>query len=201
MTLNRIFTRSALALAVLTLAACQTAPVQQDTATAPAGAASPAATPGATDTPTQPAAAQGAPVAVFLADMTQQAGWREIPVGSESVLYINPEPIVVRDDLTGVQAGANQQGQGLLALMVNENARSRVQDITTRNPNMRLALVVGSTLMAAPGYSEPVTSGQLIFPVGTEANATAAARAIAGVGENADTGVPPAGTPGAMPAQ
>lgn len=196
MTLNRIFTRSALALAVLTLAACQTAPVQQGAATQPADAATaPAATPGATDAPTQPAAEQGAPVAVFLADMNQQAGWREVPVGADSVLYLNPQPIVVRDDLTGVQAGSNQQGQGLLALMISEDARSRVQDITTRNPNMRLALVVGSTLMAAPGYSEPVSTGQLIFPVGTEENATAAARAIAGVDASGDAAAPPTGTP------
>lgn len=198
MILNRIFTRSALALAVLTLAACQTAPVQQDTASAPADTSvAPAATPGATQPPTQAAAEQGAPVAVFLADMSQQAGWREIPVGTDSVLYINPQPIVVREDLTGVQAGANQQGQGLLALMLSEDARTRLEGITTNNPNKRLALVVGSTLMSAPGYAEPVNSGQLIFPVGTEANATAAARAIAGV-DASGAALPPA-APAAMP--
>jgi len=198
MNVTRILTRSSLALAVLALAACQTAPVQQEAATQPAdpAIAGPAApTPGQPET-VQPAAESGAPVAVFLADMTQQDGWREVPVGSDATLYLDPQPVITRDDLTGVQAGANPEGQGLLALMLSDEARARVQDLTARHPNKRLALVVGRTLMAAPGYSEPVASGQLIFPVGTEANATAAARAIAGVD---DSGAPlPPSAGGAM---
>lgn len=187
MNLTRIFTRSALALAVATLAACQTAPVQQGTATQstePALATpAPASTPVAPET-TRPAEEHGAQVAVFLADMVQQDGWREIPVGGDSRLYLDPQPVITRDDLTGVQAGANQEGQGLLALMINDNAKARLEAFTARHPNKRLALVVGRTLMAAPLYTDPVNSGQLIFPVGTEANATAAARAIAGVDES-----------------
>lgn len=194
MNVTRILTRSSLALAILALAACQTAPVQQDAATQPAdpavaGPTAPA--PGQPET-VQPAAEAGAPVAVFLADMTQQDGWREVPVGADSMLYLDPQPVVTRDDLTGVQAGANQEGQGLLALMLSDEARARLEDLTARHPNKRLALVVGRTLMAAPGYSEPVVSGQLIFPVGTEENATAAARAIAGVDEAGASLPPPA---------
>ena len=187
MNVTRILTRSSLAIAVAALAACQTAPVQQDAATEPATSAA-SQTPGS---PTQPqlqeAVGQGAPVAVFLADTVQQQGWRAIQVGADSTLYLEPQPLVTRDDLTGIQAGANQQGVGLLALMLNDDARNRVQSVTTQSPNRRLALVVGSTLMAAPSYTDPVSTGQLIFPVGTEDNATAAARAIAGVDE---TGVP-----------
>ncbi|HLT99101.1 MAG TPA: hypothetical protein VKZ70_05110 [Burkholderiaceae bacterium] len=189
MKVTRILTRSSLALALAALAACQTAPVQQDTAvqtTDPAATVS-EATQAPEPESVAPAASQGAPVAVLLADTVQHEGWRAVQVGTGSTLYLDPRPLVIRDDLTGVQAGANQQGQGLLALMINDSARQRLQDATTSNPNRRLALVVGSTLMAAPSYSEPVTSGQLIFPVGTEDNATAAARAIAGVDE---TGAP-----------
>ncbi len=199
MNVTRILTRSALALAVLGLAACQTPPTQQQAATGPSDAAVAPTTPGtaAPEAPVQAAAEQGVPVAVFLADMVSQEGWRAIPVGADSTLYLDPQPIVTRDDLTGIQAGANQQGQGLLALMLSTEASARLQALTTNNPNKRLALVVGRTLMAAPGYSEPVSTGQLIFPVGTEENATAAARAIAGVDE---TGAPaaapmPAATP------
>lgn len=192
MNATRILTRTALAAALLTLAACQTAPVRDQAATPqPASEPSVAATPETGEqTPVQPAAEQGAPVAVFLADMVMQEGWRAVPIGTDSTLYLDPQPIVTRDDLTGVQAGSNQQGQGLLALMLDDNARARVQDITARNPNKRLALVVGRTLMAAPSYGEAVTTGQLIFPVGTEQNATTAARAIAGVAEDGTT--PPA---------
>lgn len=183
MNLTRILTRGSVALAVVTLAACQTAP-QRQTAAVPDTAPSPTTqpTPGAAEQPpTQAAAEQGAPVAVFLADMATQQGWRPIQVGSDSTLYLDPQPIVTREDLTGVQAGSNREGQGLLALMLSDSAKQRIEDLTTRNPNKRLALVVGRTLLAAPGYNSPVTTGQLIFPVGTEENATAAARAIAGL--------------------
>ena len=199
MKITRTLTRSTLALGLLALAACQTAPVQQSSApqpadTAVAGTSAPAAPLPET---VEPAAEQGAPVAVLLADLVEHEGWRQVQVGSNSSLYLDPRPIVIRDDLTGIQAGANQQGQGLLALMLSDDAKRRVEEITTRNPNKRLALVVGSTLMAAPSFSEPVSTGQLIFPVGTEANATAAARAIAGVDANNQPLTPSA--PAAMP--
>lgn len=186
MKITRTLTKSTLALGLLALAACQTAPVQQSSAPQPADAAvtAPSAPVPPVPETVQPAAEQGVPVAVLLADLVEHEGWRQVQVGADSSLYLDPRPIVVRNDLTGIQAGANQQGQGLLALMLSDDASRRVQEITTRNPNMRLALVVGSTLMAAPTYSEPVSTGQLIFPVGTESNATAAARAIAGVDEN-----------------
>lgn len=199
MKVTRILTRSSVALALAALAACQTAPVQQGTATQTTDPAVTAAEPTETSAPvdTQPAAAQGAAVAVLLADTVEHDGWRPIQVGAGSTLYLDPRPIIIRDDLTGVQAGANQQGQGLLALMISDDARRRVQEATTLHPNRRLALVVGSTLMSAPTYGEPVTTGQLIFPVGTEANATAAARAIAGVDAN---GAPASSTAPAAPA-
>jgi|GEM_PF-498004 Preprotein translocase subunit SecD len=184
MNATRILTRSSLALALMALAACQTAPVQQEAATQPDSTVATPSTSTASPPPTQSAAEQGAPVAVFLADTAEQKGWRSVQVGADSKLFLDPQPVITRDDLTGVQAGANQQGVGLLALMLSDDARSRIQRLTTQNPKKRLALVVGSTLMAAPSYSEPVTTGQLIFPVGTEDNATAAARAIAGVSAN-----------------
>lgn len=187
MNVTQILTRSSLAVALLALAACQSTALQQETATQPtqpAVAASTAPVPTEAET-VQPAAEQGALVAVFLADMVAQEGWREVPVGSNATLYLDPTPLITREDLTGVQAGSNPEGLGLLALMLSEEASARVAALTEQHPNKRLALVVGRTLMAAPGYSEPVTSGQLIFPVGSEGNATAAARAIAGVDESA----------------
>lgn len=185
MNVTRILSRGSLALAILALAGCQTAPLQQGAATEPTEAtvASPAPTAEAAgETPMQTAAETGTQVAVFLADLTGEEGWRPVSIGGESTLYLDvAQPIVTRNDLTGVQAGVNQEGQGLLALMLSEEASSRVRDMTARNPNKRLALVVGRTLMSAPSYKEPVATGQLIFPVGTEENAMAAARAIAGV--------------------
>ncbi|HCP76455.1 MAG TPA: hypothetical protein DIU11_01635, partial [Pusillimonas sp.] len=65
------------------------------------------------------------------------------------------------------------------------------------NPNKRLALVVGSTMLAAPGYTTQVSTDQLVFGVGSEANATAAARAIAGAQETENGAAPAQLTPAA----
>lgn len=191
---GRIF----LPLSVVFLAACQTpqggapaqnpdAAPQQPAATTPATSA-PAVSPETADAPVQ----QGAPVAVYLADTVQQEGWVSVNIQSGN-LYLNPEPVLTREDLTGVQAGTNQQGAGLLALDLSEEGRQKVTRLTGRYPNKRLALVVGRTMLAAPAYTTPVTTAQLVFGVGSEQNAVLAARAIAGLPEDGsgDKGAPP----------
>lgn len=170
MKLSRSIGRFLLPASFVLLAACQTPPSQQVTEAEPAPPA---------DTTTE-AASQGAPVAVFLADTVSQQGWTPVQIQA-GTLYVNPQPVITRDDLTGVQAGASQDGSGLLALALNNVGQKKVTDITTQNPNKRLALVVGRTMLAAPSFTTPVNTDQLVFAVGSEENATAAARAIAGV--------------------
>lgn len=172
-TLGRILVPASLVF----LAACQSVPGNKTASQTP-GAITPKP-----ETALQ-AQQQGAPVAVFLADTTIQTGWTPVNLQT-GTLYVNPQPVITRADLSGIQAGSNKQGEGLLALELNESGKKKVADITTKNPNKRLALVVGRTMMAAPGYTTPVTTGQLVFAVGTEENATAAARAIAGAPDNA----------------
>lgn len=176
-----ILSRVLLVLGIAALAACQNvghkgAPVQADIGQAgQPGAQEPATAPAGT-----PVAAQGASVAVFLADTIQQDGWTPIQIQS-GTLYVNPQPVLTREDVVGVKAGTSQEGDGLLALALSEAGARKVQGITLSHPNKRLALVVGRTMLAAPAYNEPVTTDQLVFVVGTEKNASAAARAIAGV--------------------
>lgn len=201
----RLVSRALVPFSLLLLAACQTT---QGPGSAESSSASPASTQATATGPTAPAAssaateqqaqqAQGVPVAVYLADTKPQEGWAEVDIQS-GTLYVRPEPVITREDLTGVQAGANQQGAGLLALELSEEGRQKVTRITGRYPNMRLALVVGRTMLAAPGYTTPVTSPQLIFGVGTEQNATLAARAIAGLPPDGSADPAPAST-GARP--
>lgn len=175
-TLGRILAPASLIL----LVACQTVPGSKTASQEPSAVTPQPET-------TLQAQRQGAPVAVFLADSTIQSGWTPVTLQA-GTLYVNPQPVITRADLSGIQAGADKQGQGLLALELNDAGRKKIADITTQNPNKRLALVVGRTLMAAPGYSSPVTTGHLIFAVGTEENATAAARAVAGAGDDGDGG-------------
>lgn len=182
MTIQRTLVRIFASFSLLVLAACQTTPSGQTDA-AVADQATTAETAQRADQDTaaqQQASAQGAPVAVFLASTDARDGWQpvQLDVGN---LYLNPQPVVIRDDLTGVQAGASEEGDGLLALELSPSAQSRVTQATTEHPNMRLALIIGQTMLAAPGYTDPVTTPHLIFVVGTEENAMAAARAIAGV--------------------
>src|SRR5690606_36271084 len=171
------------------LAACQTVPGTQPTEAEPQAPA---------ETSVQ-ASSQGAPVAVFLADTVSQQGWTPVQIQS-GTLYVNPQPVITRDDLVGVQAGTSQEGTGLLALALNNVGQKKVTDITTQNPNKRLALVVGRTMLAAPSFTTPVTTEQLVFAVGTEDNATAAARAIAGVDEDGNPVAPSANTEPGAPA-
>lgn len=182
MIIQRILTRIIAPLSLFVLAACQTTPTQTDVATPDAAAAPQTAQESAQETtpPMQQAQADGAPVAVFLASSDAREGWQpiELDVGT---LYLNPQPVILREDLTGVQAGASEEGDGLLALELGPNGQRSLVQATTDHPNMRLALIVGRTLLAAPGYNEPVTTPHLIFVVGTEQNALSAARAIAGV--------------------
>jgi len=185
--------RIAVPASLMLLAACQNMPGKHgstgpstsssasSSAAAPSTGTAPAA--GATGQAGQPAAQHGASVGVFLADTQQQQGWTPVKL-ADGTLYVNPQPVLTRSDLTGIRAGANKEGTGLLALELNSAAKQKVTDITTKNPNKRLVLVVGRTMMAAPGYSRPVTSQELVFAVGTEQNATAAARAIAGSNTN-----------------
>lgn len=162
-------------LSVVLLAACQNLPAKK-------GAT--ASTPSAETT--LQATSQGAPVAVYLADTTERTGWTPVQIQNGAALYVNPQPVITRNDLSGVKAGSNKGGQGLLALDLNDAGKKKVNDITTKNPNKRLALVVGRTMLAAPAYTKPVSAAQLVFPVGTETNAIAAARAIAGTSATPD---------------
>lgn len=167
MKIVRVLVRIVAPLGLVILAACQTMPANETTtATKP-------------ETTLQ-ASSKGAAVAVFLADTTPHPGWRAVKIQS-GVLYVNPQPIVTREDLVGIRAGSNKEGEGLLALALNEVGHKKVMSVTAQNPNKRLALVVGRTMLAAPSYTTGVTSNQLVFGVGTEQNATAAAREIAGV--------------------
>ena len=182
----RMLGRIAVPASLMLLAACQnmpnknvsaSTPEQSSTAsTATPSTATPSSAPGTTE---HQGTQQGASVGVFLADTQLQQGWTPVKL-ADGTLYVNPRPVLTRVDLTGIRAGANKEGTGLLALELNSAARQKITDVTTQNPNKRLVLVVGRTMMAAPGYSRPVTSQELVFAVGSEQNATAAARAIAG---------------------
>lgn len=182
--------RSLAAFSVLTLMACQTTP--QDAAPADEAPAETTEQQPATTAPVQPGAPTGqdsdatdqqaeySPMMVFLADFEPVDDWAEVVLDEETTLYLQPEPSFTRDDLMSVETYSSDSGEGLLALMLTDAARQRLENITTENPDRRLALAVDGTLLAVPRYSEPLTNGQLVFMVGTVENAQTAAQIIAG---------------------
>lgn len=177
-TLSRFFAPVAL----LALAACQTVP--SGDAAAPAPAPSPAVEQADRVEPSaqEPEAQMAEPLLVFLADTNPQSNWVQVDIDSANSLYMEPEPFLTRSDLASVEAGTSAEGDGLLALSLKEEAAQRLLTITQTHPGKRLALVVDGTLLAIPGYSEPIDEGRLIFMVGSKENAITAAQIIAGDG-------------------
>lgn len=168
--------------ALMALAACQTTQ-QPGSGTATPSTSAPAAV-----EPSTPAESMGqtqgqemaAPLLVFLADTKPHADWAEVQIDESNVLYMEPNAFLARHDLTSVEAGSAETGEGLLALTLTDSAAQRLTALTTRHTGKRLALVVDGTLLAIPGFSEPITEGRLIFMVGTKENAVIAAQIIAG---------------------
>jgi hypothetical protein len=118
-------------------------------------------------------------IAIFVADTNPQEGWMTVPV-KDGTLYLHNEPALRLNDLIGIQAGNNDQGEGVLAVDITNTARIALASITTAYANLRLALIVGRTLVAAPTYVSPVDSSRLIFPVGTPQDAEQIVRVVAG---------------------
>jgi len=187
-------TRLLLAALTATLMACASSGADPQSQAAPANTPEHAAeqTPQSATAPEAPSqntaslplsgiAHEGTPVTVLVADTVEQEGWLAVPVQG-GMLYLNPQPVVTRSDLTGVQAGRGRSNEGLLALGLSLEAQIRLRNVTTQFANKRLALVIGRNMVAAPGYTAPVSSDRLVFPVGTPQNAAEAVLAITGEG-------------------
>ncbi|MER1968052.1 hypothetical protein [Castellaniella sp. GW247-6E4] len=164
----------------LVVSGCQSVP--QGSATAPAaqlGGTVPSST---DDRQVVRADAQAADLRVFLADVQPRPGWAEISLKPKGVLYVQTAPVISRSDLIGIQSATDQSGGGILILALNDEGLRKLHAATAANPGLRLALVVGHTMLAAPGYAAPIREKQLAFGVGSRRNAEIAARAVAGVG-------------------
>lgn len=170
---------------VLMLAACQPLPVKPSqglqTTEAPR--------------PTQPSQAiqadrQALDLRVFLASVTPTPGWVPVNLNPQGVLYVMTEPVITRHDLIGIQSAVdNKSGDGILIVALSDTGFTKIRAATAAHPGLRLALVVGKTMLAAPGYAAPISEKQLAFRVGSRENADKAARAVAGVGDPAASGL------------
>ncbi|GAA0227953.1 hypothetical protein GCM10009125_16200 [Castellaniella daejeonensis] len=166
------------------LAGCQAVPGPQgpaNKAAAPSAAATaaPAQTAGPRHAITENR--QAMDLRVFLADTRSRPDWTPVALKPSGVLYVRPTAIIGRDDLIGIQSATDQKGEGILVLILSDEGLRKMHEATAANPGLRLALVVGHTMLAAPGYAAPVSQQQLAFAVGSARNAELAARSVAGV--------------------
>lgn len=125
---------------------------------------------------------------LFIADVKPHVGWTAVALKPRGILYVRTDPVITRADLMGIQSATDQAGGGILILALNDGGFRKVQAATSAHPGLRLALVVGQTMLAAPGYAAPIHEQQLAFAVGTPRNAQIAARAVAGVDPQAAEG-------------
>ncbi|CAM5209322.1 hypothetical protein CDEN61S_03866 [Castellaniella denitrificans] len=125
---------------------------------------------------------------VFLADTRSRPDWTPVSLKPSGVLYVRPAAVIGRDDLIGIQSATDQKGEGILVLILGDEGLRKMREATAANPGLRLALVVGHTMLAAPGYAAPITQQRLAFDVGSARNAELAARSVAG-----EDAAPPSG--------
>ncbi|HJD44098.1 MAG TPA: hypothetical protein H9906_03615 [Candidatus Paenalcaligenes intestinipullorum] len=163
-------------LALVTLAACQTAPKKTDTSTS---AATPTETAPTTDSTSEAQTANDYGL-VYMMDLSPQEGWLEIEADADNRFYLNDQPVLSRSDVLNVEAMRNEAGNGVLVLDISDSAAKRLTDLTTQNPGKRLALIIDGTLLAAAGYKEPVDTNRLVFMVGSAENAIIATRFLQG---------------------
>jgi len=165
--------------ALTVLAGCQTPPGSRSTPDAPAA---PVAVPQAVGPqPVITENRQALDLRVFLADIRSRPGWMPVPLKPSGMLYVRPEALINRADLIGIQSATDQKGDGVLVLVLSDDGLRKLREATAANPGLRLALVVGHTMLAAPSYAAPITQQQLAFGVGSARNAELAARSVAGV--------------------
>ncbi len=133
--------------------------------------------------PVQPLAndRQATDLRVFLADVHDHPGWTPVPLKPSGILYVRTDAIINRSDLMGIQSATDQAGGGLLVLILKDEGLAKLRAATSAHPGLRLALVVGQIMLAAPAYATPISEQKLAFAVGSLRNAEIAARSVAGV--------------------
>lgn len=177
---------------VLLLAACQPIPLKpaQDVRVTQTSQAA-----HVTPSPTQETQAirtdrEALDLRLFLASVSPTPGWVPVNLNPQGVLYVMTEPVITRRDLIGIQSAVDDKtGDGILIVALSDAGFTKIRAATAAHPGLRLALVVGKTMLAAPGYAAPIAEKQLAFRVGSRENADKAARAVAGAEDPSASGL------------
>lgn len=116
------------------------------------------------------------PVAIYLAQSAAGPDLVAVQV-PEGMLYLQPRPILAREDLTDAAALVDAQGQPFVGLRLTQSGAQRLSTASHQNVGSMLALIIGRELVAAPRITGPLDQGILAFGVAsTQAAADLAAR-------------------------
>jgi preprotein translocase subunit SecD len=147
------------------LAACAHTPAKQsaaDSAPAPTRtAASNAAS------ATQPAQQRQASVDFRLAQTKAAKDFVEVHVQNRS-LWVLPQPVLTRADLSGVGPIKTAQGQMFVRFSFNAVGAQRLAAVSRQNTGKLLVISIGGDLAALPQIGGPMTEGVLNIPVPNE---------------------------------
>lgn len=164
--------------------AAQAAPAVQNPPAPPTIPAAPASAASGPATAPQPAPAatgqqQAAPVSFFLAQPEKDQGLRELKLKDGS-LWVLPQPVLVRNDLTRVTPLEAKDGKGVVRFDFNPAGAKKLADLSQRFQGKRLVLVVGHEIIAIPQIAGRMNDGTMFIVVPSAAQAQAITRAIAG---------------------
>ena len=129
----------------------------------------------------RPARAQTqVPSVLFRLAQTEPAqGLSEVKL-SDGSLWIQPQAVLSRADLSGVEPLQTQQGQALVRFHFNPIGARKLAEISRRFEGKLLVLTINNQLAAAPRLGEPLTDGVMVIPVTSPQQAVAIAQTIAG---------------------
>lgn len=154
----------ALLAATLALAGCQNLP------SAPRQATSDATPPPTADAHTVQ------PVALYLAQSQPGPDLVAVQI-PDGMIYLQPRPILAREDLTDAAALTDRQGGNFVGLRFTPQGAQRLRSVSHEHAGALLALIIGRELVASPRITAPLDHGILAFEVpSAQAAASLAAR-------------------------
>ncbi|MCG5263125.1 hypothetical protein EM868_19985 [Cupriavidus gilardii] len=179
---------AASALAVIALGACQQMPAQQGSQPAAMAPAAAAPAPAPSQAP-RGAAAQQAPqqapqqpsVEFRLAQPERAPNLNELRMAN-ATLWVAPQPVLVRSDLSAVMAVKAKDGKSYVRFNFTQPGAQKLASLTQRFSGKNFVLTVGGNLVATPRIGRPVNNGVLFVPMASEQQALNVAAVIGGAG-------------------
>ena len=153
------------------LAGCQAAGPAQRAATA-GNAENSARQQGARQPPHQ------AEVFFRLAQAEKAKGLSELRLSSGSI-WVLPQPVLSRGDLSSVEPIQTQQGKAFVRFGFTQDGARKLLELSRRFQGKLLVLTIDNDLVAVPRIGKPLTQGEMVVGVASGKQAVAIARAIA----------------------